>query len=82
MFHKTVSAYCTVRKNVSRINVNMQIKPKQYSLFFCRYQNLEDMVEIIPGLDKKGQYGFSRENNESHQSLDYDGGSQNPTIIL
>lgn len=42
------------------------------------------MVAIIPGLEKKGNFGFSRENNnESHEeSLDFAVETQNPTVIL
>ena len=50
------------------------------SMYIRRYPNLEDMVNIIPGLEKKSNYDFGR-------VIDTDpdtdtGGTQNPTIIL
>lgn len=50
------------------------------SLYLRRYPNLEDMVLIIPGLDK-----HSRLDAKSGEDVDYcepHPGSQNPTIIL
>ena len=48
------------------------------SLYLRRFSNLEDMVLIIPGLDKKSNYDFSSKSED----LEIEVGTQNPTIIL
>ena len=48
------------------------------SLYVRRYPNLEDMVNIIPGLEKKSNYDFSRVEDQDYPET----GTQNPTIIL
>ena len=55
------------------------------SLYLRRYPNIEDMVHIIPGLDKRGGLAdmasssrLAEEELEHHTPY----GAQNPTIIL
>ena len=49
------------------------------TLYVKRYPNLEDMVQIIPGLEKRGGLDFTSRSQEFTES---DCGTQNPTIIL
>ena len=50
------------------------------SLYVRRYPNLEDMVHIVPGLEKKSRYDFGRVSDQEPE--DTDTGTQNPTIVL
>ena len=50
------------------------------SVYLRRYSNLEDMVIIIPGLDKRSKMAMS--SSRDMEESDYDCGAQNPTIIL
>ncbi len=46
------------------------------TLYIRRYPNIEDMVHIIPGLEKKSNMDFGRDDEDDEH------GAQNPTIIL
>ncbi len=50
------------------------------TLYVKRYPNLEDMVLIIPGLEKRGGFDVNSRSGEFMEASEC--GTQNPTIIL